>query len=102
MFADAIYIGNRLTGGCRNVCFREDISIDRRSDFGRLRHEAGVSLKRAQEILGHTSEPTTLAVFTHRRMHDDSAGKIAILAGLATAAKIPGNKLETSGSKKAP
>lgn len=67
---------------------------------GTLMHEAGVSLKRAQGILGHASERTTLAIYTHsiRRTHDDSADKIAVLAGLAPAPKIPGNKLETIGS----
>jgi hypothetical protein len=63
-------------------------------------HEAGVPLKRAQEILGHASERTTLAIYTHamRRTHDDSADKIAILASLAPAPNILGNNLETSGS----
>jgi hypothetical protein len=63
-------------------------------------HEADVSLKRAQEILGHSSERSTLAIYTHsvRPTHDDSAGKIAVLAGLAPAPKIPGNYLETSVS----
>jgi hypothetical protein len=75
---------------------------DLRHMAGTLMHEAGVSLKRAQEILGHASERTTLAIYTHsmRRTHDDSADKIAILAGLAPASQIPGNKLETSGSVK--
>ena len=56
---------------------------DRRHMAGTLMQEAGVSLKRAQEILGHTSERTTLATYTHsmRRTHDDSADKIAVLAG---------------------
>jgi hypothetical protein len=75
---------------------------DLRHMAGTLMHEAGVSLKRAQEILGHASERTTLAIYTHsmRRTHDDSADKVAILAGLAPASQIPGNKLETSGSVK--
>jgi integrase len=73
---------------------------DLRHMAGTLMHEAGVSLKRAQEILGRASERTTLAIYTHsmRRAHDDSADKIAILAGLAPAPKIPGNKVETRGS----
>ena len=52
---------------------------------GTLMHEAGVLLKRAQEILGHASERTTLAIYTHsmRRTRDDSADKIAALAGLS-------------------
>jgi integrase len=52
---------------------------------GTLMHEAGVPLKRAQEILGHASEHTTLAIYTHamRRPRDDSAAKIAALAGLS-------------------
>jgi hypothetical protein len=36
MFADAIYVGNSLAGGCRKVCFSEGISIDQKSGFGRL------------------------------------------------------------------
>jgi Phage integrase family len=61
-----------------------------------LMSEAGVPPKRAQEILGHADVRTTLAIYTHamRRKHDDSADKIAELAGLALA----GNILETSGS----
>jgi integrase len=75
---------------------------DLRHMAGTLMHEAGVSLKRAQEILGHASERTTLAIYTHsmRRTHDDSADKIAVLAGLAPAPKFLGNNLETSGSVK--
>lgn len=63
---------------------------------GTLMHEAGVPLKRAQEILGHASERTTLAIYTHamRRTRDDSADKLAELAGLSNV----GNKVETSGS----
>jgi len=63
---------------------------------GTLTHEAGVPLKRAQEILGHASEPTTLAIYTRamRRTRDDSADKIAELAGLSNV----GNKRETTGS----
>jgi hypothetical protein len=62
---------------------------------GTLMHEAGVPLKRAQEILGHASERTTLAIYTHamRRTRDDSADKIAELAGLSNL----GNKRETTG-----
>lgn len=65
---------------------------DLRHLAGSLMHEAGVSLKRAQELLGHASERTTLAIYTHaiRRKHDDSADRIAALAGLA------GNKRETT------
>jgi integrase len=60
--------------------------------FHDLRHlaasfmaEAGVPLKRAQELLGHASERTTLGIYTHalRRQHDDSADKVAALAGLS-------------------
>ena len=67
---------------------------------GTLMHEAGVPLKRAQEILGHASERTTLAIYTHsmRRTHDDSADKIAILAGLARPTQNSGNNRETTGS----
>ena len=65
-------------------------------------HEAGVPLKRAQEILGHASERTTLAIYTHsmRRTHDDSADKIAVLAGLMGAMPNLGNKVETIDSLK--
>ena len=44
---------------------------DLRHMAGTLMHEAGVPLKRAQEILGHASERTTLAIYTHsmRRTH---------------------------------
>src|ERR1019366_9374002 len=38
---------------------------DLRHMAGTLMHEAGVPLKRAQEILGHASERTTLAIYTH-------------------------------------
>ena len=57
---------------------------DLRHTAGTLMHEAGVPLKRAQEILGQASERTTLAIYTHsmRRTRDDSADKIAALAGL--------------------
>jgi hypothetical protein len=63
---------------------------DLRHMAGTLMHEGGVPLKRAQEILGHASERTTLAIYTHsmRRTHDDSADKIAALAGLS--APLPG------------
>jgi integrase len=72
---------------------------DLRHMAGTLMHEAGVPLKRAQEILGHASERTTLAIYTHsmRRTHDDSADKIAVLAGLVPAEDL-GNKRETTGS----
>jgi hypothetical protein len=63
---------------------------------GTLLSEAGVPIKRAQEILGHASERTTLAN-AMRRAHDDSADKIAILAGLTPPAEL-GNKLETIDS----
>ena len=64
---------------------------DLRHMAGTLMHEAGVPLKRAQEILGHASERTTLGIYTHamRRKHDDSADRVAVLAGLT------GNKRET-------
>jgi hypothetical protein len=63
---------------------------------GTRMHEPGVPLKRAQEILGHATERTTLAIYTHsvRRTRDDSADKIAALAGLANV----GNKRETIDS----
>lgn len=58
---------------------------DLRHLAGSFMHEAGVPLKRAQEILGHASERTTLAIYTHsmRRQHDDSADRIAMISGLA-------------------
>jgi len=77
--------------------------------FHDLRHmaaslmvEAGVSVKRAQEILGHASERTTLAIYTHtmRRQHDDTADKIAALAGLSATSQNVGNNLETISAVK--
>src|SRR6266404_3267917 len=73
---------------------------DLRHMAGTLMHEAGVPLKRAQEILGHASERTTLAIYTHsmRRTHDDSADKIAALAGLSAPPSDLGNNWETIDS----
>ena len=73
---------------------------DLRHMAGTLMHEAGVPLKCAQEILGHASERTTLAIYTHsmRRTHDDSADKIAALAGLSAPITDMGNIRETTGS----
>jgi len=70
---------------------------DLRHMAGTLMHEAGVPLKRAQEILGHASERTTLAIYTHsmRRTHDDSADKIAALAGLSAPLTDSGNIRDT-------
>lgn len=64
---------------------------------GTLMSEAGVPPKRAQEILGHADVRTTLAIYTHavRHKHDDSADKIAVVAGLTNL----GNKWETIGSE---
>ena len=72
---------------------------DLRHMAGTLLSEAGVPIKRAQETLGHASERTTLAIYTHamRRTHDDSADKIAALAALSPGADV-GNKVETTGS----
>jgi integrase len=72
---------------------------DLRHMAGTLMHEAGVPLKRAQEILGHASERTTLAIYTHsmRRAHDDSADKIAALAGLSAPIADVGYIRETTG-----
>jgi Phage integrase family len=69
---------------------------DLRQMAGSLMHKAGISLKRAQEILGHAREHTTLAIYTYtmRRTRDDSADKIAELAGLAP----PGNNREATAS----
>jgi hypothetical protein len=63
-------------------------------------HEAGAPPKRAQEILGHASERTELAIYTHsmRRTHDDSADEVAALAGLSLPVGNPENKWETNGS----
>jgi len=60
--------------------------------------EAGVPPKRAQEILGHADVRMTRAIYTHamRRKHDDSADKMAEIAGLAKS----GNNRETIGSVK--
>jgi hypothetical protein len=60
-------------------------------------HEARVSLKRAQETLGHASERTTLAICMHsmRRTHDDSVDKIVALAGLSVPLADLGNIRET-------
>jgi len=72
--------------------------------FHDLRHmaasfmvEAGVPISRAQEILGHASERTTLRVYAHtlRRQHDDTADKIARLAGLSPPTDEPGHKRGT-------
>jgi hypothetical protein len=54
----------------------------------------------AQEILGHASERTTLAIYTHsmRRTHHDSADKIAALAGLSAPLPDLGNIRETIDS----
>jgi hypothetical protein len=67
---------------------------------GTLMHEAGVPLKRAQDILGHASERTTLAIYTHsmRRTRDDSADKIAALAGLSDPVGDVGYIRDTTGS----
>ena len=71
---------------------------DMRHLAGTLMSEAGVPPKRAQEILGHADIRTTLAIYTHtmKRRHDDSADRIAALAGLSDL----GNKRETNGSIK--
>ena len=52
--------------------------------------------------LGHASERTTLAIYTHsmRRTHDDSADKIAALAGLSAPLDDLGNIRETIDSVK--
>ena len=70
---------------------------DMRHLAGTLMSEAGVPPKRAQEILGHADIRTTLGIYTHtmRRKRDDSADRMADIAGLTDV----GNKRETSGSK---
>jgi hypothetical protein len=69
---------------------------DMRHLAGTLMSEAGVPPKRAQEILDHADIRTTLAIYTHtmKRRHDDSADRMAALAGLSDL----GNKRETMGS----
>jgi integrase len=69
---------------------------DLRHLAGTLMSEAGVPPKRAQEVLGHADVRTTLAIYTHtlERKHDNSANRMAQVAGLSTA----GNIWETSGS----
>jgi len=69
---------------------------DMRHLAGTLMSEAGVPPKRAQEILGHADVRTTLEIYTHamKRKHDESAEKMAELAGLTPLGNIP----ETSGS----
>jgi hypothetical protein len=61
-----------------------------------LMSEAGVPPKRAREILGHADIRTTLAIYTHtmKRRNNDSADRIAALAGLSDL----GNKRKTIGS----
>ncbi len=56
----------------------------------------GLVAARGVRILGHADVRTTLAIYTHsmRRKHDDSADKMAELAGLTQR----GNIVETNGS----
>jgi integrase len=58
---------------------------DLRHLAGTLMSEAGVPPKRAQEVLGHADVRTTLAIYTHtlKRKHDDSANRMADVAGLS-------------------
>lgn len=82
---------------CRQVAYASTATVLRFHDLrhmaGTLMHEAGVPLKRAQEILGHSSERTTLAIYTHsmRRTRDDSADKTAALARLSDVGNKRGN-----------
>jgi Phage integrase family len=71
---------------------------DMRHLAGTLMSEAGGAAKAAQEILGHADVRTTLAIYTHtmRSRHDDSADKMAQIAGLEPA----GNNRETDSSVK--
>jgi integrase len=66
---------------------------DLRHMAGTLMHETGVPLKRAADPR-RCGEHTTLAIYTHamRRTRDDSADKIAELAGLSNV----GNKIGLS------
>jgi integrase len=70
---------------------------DMRHLAGTLMSKAGVSPKRAQEILGHADVRTTLAIYTHamRCKHDNAADRMADIAGLSEV----GNKLETTASE---
>jgi hypothetical protein len=43
-----------------------------RHTAGTLMHEAGVPLKRAQEIFGHAGERTTLSISTHSIRRSDT------------------------------
>jgi len=63
---------------------------------GTLMSEAGIPPKRPQEIRGHADVRTTFAIYTHAkcRKHDDSADKMAEIAGLTNV----GNKWETTSS----
>jgi hypothetical protein len=52
---------------------------------GTLTHEAGIRLKRAQEIIGHAcGAHHARDLHALPRTHDDSADKVAALAGLPT------------------
>jgi integrase len=78
---------------------------DLRHIAGTLRHEADVSLKRAQEILGHSSERSTLAIYTHSvcRTHDDSRQNRSprwARAGTEDPGKLPRNKWLRRASRK--
>ena len=92
-----------LRGALKRAGLRVELRFhDMRHIAASLMVEAGVSVKRAQEILGHASERTTLAIYTHtlRRQHDDTADKIAALAGLIPVGKQSddlGNIWETIG-----
>ncbi len=82
-----VLLRNVLRRALRNAGLPELRFHDLRHMAASLMVEAGVSIKRAQQILGHARERTTLAVYTHAapRQHDDTADKIAVLAGLTTA-----------------
>ena len=61
-----------------------------------LMAEAGVPIKRAQEVMGHASILTTLRIYTHvmARRHHGSADKMAVFAGLVDA----GSTQEAAGA----
>jgi integrase len=63
--------------------------------------EAGVSVRRAQEIVGHASERTTLSIYRHtlRPQHDDTAELIAVEAGAAAAPRSTGSSWKQSSDK---
>ncbi len=98
-----VLLRNVLRRALRRAGLPELRFHDLRHMAASLMSEAGVPIKRAQEILGHASERTTLAIYTHaaRRQHDDTADRIARLAGLAPAPAKRANRGRPTGDKSA-